>query len=564
MALKHRPIRALLTAWLMVSSLSATFVLRLEQPASAGHCSSYGDWDEAAYDAGRYGTARGVRSRIYVNNFNGSNKPQYRSIRSVLVMQDTSGTNMVEVGWQTDGEGSRHNKVFVTTLVADNPRERYFYAYGNSYMPVPDSNHIFSAKDQDGDTIWTLSYDWDDDGTPTSFTTEDVSFNRGIAFTLSEVKCRQDSAYAHFRTIEDFSQQGGDFLPFNALREFTGERQDNPDYQVERISNTEHRVVHVSGSQRYLSDAEADIPPPSPPPPPPPPPPPGASWSGWERHEGGLASGSGLDATSWQSGNLRVVARSPGNNIWLKSWDCCGSWSAWSSLSSPSGGITSDPSITSASPNTLHVFAKGTDNALWMRQWNGATWSSWTSLGAPPGGLASGPDADSPGGNYVAVFARGADNALWWKWCCSQQNTWSGWASLGGVITSDPSAVMRGCCVMDVFARGSDGALAHRWANTGNGVWSGWEGLGGALNSAPDASSWNDSRLDVFAVGGSSLFQKTWNGSTWGGWVSLGGTVTADPGVVSWGTNRIDVFIRGSDNVMYHRWCEPCGSGGGQ
>lgn len=284
-----------------------------------------------------------------------------------------------------------------------------------------------------------------------------------------------------------------------------------------------------------------------------PPPPPSASWSSWERHDGGLAANSGLDATSWQSSNLRVVSRSPGNNVWLKSWDCCSAWSAWTSISAPSGGITSDPSITASAPNVLHVFARGTDNAIWTRKWSGSSWGTWTSLGSS---FTSGPDAMSVNG-YVLVFARGTDNGLWQK-TLNPQGTWSAWESHGGTLTSDPSAVRRGSYI-DVFARGSDGRLVHKWFDGGS--WSAWQVHDGVINSSPDASSWGGSRLDVFAAGGGSnnLYQLTWNGSTWGNWASLGSTVTAPPGAVSWGSGRIDVFTRGTDAVMYHRWCEPCG-----
>jgi hypothetical protein len=295
------------------------------------------------------------------------------------------------------------------------------------------------------------------------------------------------------------------------------------------------------------------------PPPPPPPPPPSNSWSGWERHDGSLATGSGLDATSWQPGNLRVVARSPGNNVWIKSWDCCTAWSVWTSVSSPSGGITSDPSITDSAPNVLHVFARGTDNAMWTRKWSGSSWGAWTSIG---GGFTSGPDAMSVNG-YVLVFARGNDNGLWQN-TLNPQGSWSGWESLGGSLTSDPSVVASGCCKIVVFGRGSDGLLTYRFFDGNTGTWSAWllpRVASFVLNSAPDASVFGADRIDIFASGGGSneLHHLYFNGGRWrSSWALVGGTLTGNPGAVSWGTNRIDVFIRGSDNVMYHRWCEPC------
>jgi hypothetical protein len=84
-------------------------------------------------------------------------------------------------------------------------------------------------------------------------------------------------------------------------------------------------------------------------------------------------------------------------------------WHNWESL----GGIlTSEPTVASWAAGRLDCFARGTDNAMWHKWWDG-TWHNWESLG---GILMSGPAAVSWGANRIDCFARGTNNAMWHKW----------------------------------------------------------------------------------------------------------------------------------------------------
>ncbi len=66
-------------------------------------------------------------------------------------------------------------------------------------------------------------------------------------------------------------------------------------------------------------------------------------------------------------------------------------------------------------------------------------WSGWQGLG---GELASAPSAASRSADTLDVFARGTDNALWQR--SFANGAWSGWHSLGGAIMSAPAAVSWG------------------------------------------------------------------------------------------------------------------------
>jgi len=77
----------------------------------------------------------------------------------------------------------------------------------------------------------------------------------------------------------------------------------------------------------------------------------------------------------------------------------------------------------------VHLFAQGTDQALWSKYQSGSGWSGWQSLG---GALSSSPAATSPGSGLIDVFVRGTDGAVWYKdW---NGAAWSGWHSAGGQI----------------------------------------------------------------------------------------------------------------------------------
>jgi N-acetylmuramoyl-L-alanine amidase-like protein/repeat uncharacterized protein DUF346 len=249
---------------------------------------------------------------------------------------------------------------------------------------------------------------------------------------------------------------------------------------------------------------------------------------------------SGPDVSSWGKERLDVFARGTDNALWHKWFN--GSWLGWE----PQGGaLTSDPSAVSWGSGRIDVFARGTDNALWHKWFNGS-WSSWESLG---GKLTSGPDAASWGPGRLDVFARGTDNQLWHRWF---DGTWHAWEPLGGVLTSDPSAVSWGSGRIDVFVRGTDNGLWHRYF--ANGKWAGWEPLGGSFSSSPDVSSWAPGRLDVFVQGDDATLQHRWFDGNWSGWEGLGGTLTSDPAAASWAPGRVDVFARTTGDVLWHKW----------
>jgi hypothetical protein len=177
------------------------------------------------------------------------------------------------------------------------------------------------------------------------------------------------------------------------------------------------------------------------------------------------------------------------------------------------------PAVCAPDANSLALFARGTDGALWYEHWDGTTWSVSMSLG---GVLTSDPAATSNATGHIDVCVRGSDNALWEKTTTNGGSSWSAWTSLGGQIPSGtgPAVCAQGSR-LDVFVQGTDGALWHKWCIGTS--WSGWQSLSGKLTSSPAATSPASGVIDVCVRGSdNALWEKTYNG-VWSGWTSIGG-----------------------------------------
>ncbi len=171
------------------------------------------------------------------------------------------------------------------------------------------------------------------------------------------------------------------------------------------------------------------------------------------------------------------------------------------------------------------------------------------------GGMAtSDPDISSWGPNRLDVWARGTDNALWHKWW--NGSSWNGWEKMsGGAIASGPGAVSWGANRIDVVARATDGKVLHWWWNG-----SSWqtENLGGEIQSDPDISTWSSSRYDLWARGTDNLlWHRWWPGTTWMPWENQSPSATfwGSPGAVSVGDNLTYVVGRESnDTTVLQEW----------
>src|SRR5215472_14148521 len=102
---------------------------------------------------------------------------------------------------------------------------------------------------------------------------------------------------------------------------------------------------------------------------------------------------------------IGLVMLSPGPVQAGTNWEDA-AWAAWT----PSAGLTSASAVASWSAGRLDLFARGQDNALWHRWWNGTAWSGWENL---QGVLTAAPAAISWGPNRIDVFIRASDDVLY-------------------------------------------------------------------------------------------------------------------------------------------------------
>lgn len=275
-------------------------------------------------------------------------------------------------------------------------------------------------------------------------------------------------------------------------------------------------------------------------------PPPSPQPSGWQSIGAGFTSAPEIVAGSFTSEDL--FARGTDEGVWQRHWNGTSWAAAWTSLG---GTVTADLAAAGQGSSRIDLFVRGGDSQLYHRAWTAASWSQWSPLG---GVLSSGPGTSvrSSTPATVDVWAAGMDGQLYHKWSADSGNTYSAWEALGGFLTSDPAAVSWSAGRVDVFVRGGDQQLYHRWWVSGGG-WSGWQGLGGILSSAPHAVSCSINRLDVFALGDDNgLWHKDWNGSSWSAWQSLGGGWASSPSAACRpGTGKVDLFERAPDGSIW-------------
>jgi hypothetical protein len=118
----------------------------------------------------------------------------------------------------------------------------------------------------------------------------------------------------------------------------------------------------------------------------------------------------------------------------------------------------SDPAAVSWGANRIDVFARGTDDAMWQKSWDGQKWSSWQSRG---GALTSGPAASSCASGHLDVFVVGSDYAMY---RLGYAGSWSSWSRMGGAWAGQPGAACSpSSTTVQLIERGPDTAM---WQTT--------------------------------------------------------------------------------------------------
>ncbi len=278
-------------------------------------------------------------------------------------------------------------------------------------------------------------------------------------------------------------------------------------------------------------------------------------WAGWSTIGGQLASGTGPAVCAPDANSLDVFVRGTDNALYYTHYSGSG-WSSWTSLG---GVLTSSPAAVSRPNGKIDVFVRATDNALWTRATTngGTSWSGWSKIGGQLLGGTS-PAAYAWGDTRIGWMVTGTDNAVWHMWKDSAGT--HGWQSLGGPLTSSPAATSPMSGVIDVFGRVSNGVAYQR--EYSNNAWSSsWTSIGGQIASGtgPAACSWGSGRLDVFVQGlDGTIWHRSYNGA-WSDWQSIGGAASSSPAATSRSSGTIDVFVRGSGGDVMWKYISNAG-----
>ena len=188
------------------------------------------------------------------------------------------------------------------------------------------------------------------------------------------------------------------------------------------------------------------------------------------------------------------------------------------------GALTSGPAgIAQAAGEFVDesVYARGTDNAIWYRQFSDGqgAWLGWRSLGGRALG-APGVNCVGNGSAPPIVYVRGGDQAIW-------RNPGAGWSRISGAVLSDPAGIgsTAGACAPteDVFALATNQTVVERLGTT-------WRTVGGRSTVAPAAIRLRSGETDVFARGTDNaawMATRPAGSSTWSGFHRVGGQFTS-------------------------------------
>lgn len=176
---------------------------------------------------------------------------------------------------------------------------------------------------------------------------------------------------------------------------------------------------------------------------------------------------------------IDLVVRGAGNDLVLRSFDTdLGTWHPAYSLG---GSFKSAPAVMSYFDEDIHVYARGSDDTIQQKYWDGRAWSTW--------------------------------------------------ASLGGVATSSPAVTSWYPQNIEIAVRGGDGALYEKSWNGVTGRWVDWYRHDVQVDAAPTLSSGRAGQLDLYGRQNEYVIHKRLESGTWSDvtWLSNPSLRSANP-----------------------------------
>jgi FG-GAP-like repeat len=198
------------------------------------------------------------------------------------------------------------------------------------------------------------------------------------------------------------------------------------------------------------------------------------TWSSWTSLGGSMRGVSAPAAISAQSDEMQVFATAADDSVWRRTWTSRSGWASWEAV--PNTTATGLALASRPGSAGIDLYMRDSNGDVSQRWWTQSTgWSGLGWHGRPPGGpITSTPAAVSPTSDSIHIFVRGADHALWEKVWTDASGRWSEWTSLGGVLRSGPAATSPSSGEVHVFARfANDSLFRKRWSAAAG--WSRWE-----------------------------------------------------------------------------------------
>lgn len=248
---------------------------------------------------------------------------------------------------------------------------------------------------------------------------------------------------------------------------------------------------------------------------------PNGNWSGWyyfgpQTYQGDPA----VIRDRWNT--LNVFVRGTDNAI----WQIYGSKNSWSAPVSLGGILGGSPAAIVNADSRMQVFAinpTGNLFTIYQPAVDSGFSSGWCLLGGEFQGT---PAVSLSHYNSISLYARGMDNAIWNRFGTS--NSWGAWTSLAGGLSSNPTGVMNNDSRLQAFAINSAGNLFTDYQPTVDSGWSGWQLMAGIVKGDAGAVVKSNGCIQLYCVGvgpSGALFQKYQStpGGAFSDWVWMGG-----------------------------------------
>jgi hypothetical protein len=267
---------------------------------------------------------------------------------------------------------------------------------------------------------------------------------------------------------------------------------------------------------------------------------------------------------SWAAGSQKWF--NGNSNKWFNgvSWNPLDDDGSWVALD---GGFPmgSGPSVITAEGDVRHIFVRGADGAVYHNYLVGLfdqSLKQWE----PLGGLITGaPAAVYVGSGVIDVYARGLDDRLYQRWWDGAQwnptDRWYLHDDGAFRLASSPAVIAWGDNQREVYAQGTDGAV---WTKSFDGAsWGPWNSLDGGIKGAPSVVSVNtELRADLYVRGwDDQIWQKwrvdqDWYPGTleWTQHQDGGFQLGSSPAVVAYGTAFRGVYASDPNGVLFFKY----------